>query len=195
MFLKESPWFMSDFVRQLSERILILDGAMGTMVQSCCGTKPNEDCQNTDALNLTHPEWIEDILRQYAEAGAHILTTNSFGCNTLVQQRHGMADKAPQMTLAAARIARKVADEVLSQRRAQGDDSPLFVSGSVGPTGISLTMAHDASDPTLRECDFNQFKEAAKEQIAALIEGGVDIIQLETCFDALNVKAVIVALE
>ncbi|MBQ1209313.1 MAG: methionine synthase [Bacteroidales bacterium] len=186
---------MSDFVRQLSERILILDGAMGTMVQSCCGTKPNEDCQNTDALNLTHPEWIEDILRQYAEAGAHILTTNSFGCNTLVQQRHGMADKAPQMAFAAARIARKIADEVLSQRRAQGDDSPLFVSGSVGPTGISLTMAHDATDPTLRECDFNQFKEAAKEQIAALIEGGVDIIQLETCFDALNVKAVIVALE
>lgn len=190
---------MSDFVRLLSERILILDGAMGTMVQTCCPLSEKgqneDDCHNTDALNLSHPDWIENILMQYAEAGANILTTNSFGCNSLVQQRHGKAEDAPKMAYAAAAIARKVADAALAQRRAAGDNNPLFVSGGIGPTGISLTMPHDASDPTLRECDFIRFKDAVKEQIAALMEGGVDLIQFETCFDALNTKAAIVALD
>ena len=213
------------FVSALSRRILILDGGMGTMVQQllgegwkgcgcghCHGSHDDrsamaeglsgvtakggdDDFENTDALNLSHPELIAEIHRRYALAGADILTTNSFGCNALVQARHGRAAEAPMMALAAARIARKVADEQTALRKAEGLDRPVYVSGGIGPTGVSLTMSSDANDPAFREVDFTTFKEAMKAQIAALVEGGVDLIQLETCFDALNAKAVIKALE
>nr|MCR4564613.1 homocysteine S-methyltransferase family protein [Bacteroidales bacterium] len=178
------------FCEALSRRILILDGAMGTMVQALgCQT------ENTDELNLSQPSLIGTILRQYAEVGADIITTNSFGCNALVQRRHKRSEDAPAMALAAARLARRAADEEYARRLASGENRPVYVAGSIGPTGLSLTMATDASDPSLRESDFLSFKEAAKAQIAALVEGGVDLIQLETCFDALNTKAAICALE
>ncbi len=178
------------FCEALERRILILDGAMGTMVQAL-------GCQseNTDELNLSQPSLIGTILRQYAEVGADIITTNSFGCNALVQRRHNRSEDAPTMALAAARLARRAADEEYARRLASGENRPVYVAGSIGPTGLSLTMATDASDPSLRESDFLSFKEAAKAQIAALVEGGVDLIQLETCFDALNTKAAICALE
>lgn len=178
------------FCEALERRILILDGAMGTMVQAL-------GCQseNTDELNLSQPSLIGTILRQYAEVGADIITTNSFGCNALVQRRHNRSEDAPAMALAAARLARRAADEEYARRLASGENRPVYVAGSIGPTGLSLTMATDASDPSLRESDFLSFKEAAKAQIAALVEGGVDLIQLETCFDALNTKAAICALE
>ncbi|MBO7510159.1 MAG: homocysteine S-methyltransferase family protein, partial [Bacteroidales bacterium] len=178
------------FCEALERRILILDGAMGTMVQAL-------GCQseNTDELNLSRPSLIGTILRQYAEVGADIITTNSFGCNALVQRRHNRSEDAPAMALAAARLARRAADEEYARRLASGENRPVYVAGSIGPTGLSLTMATDASDPSLRESDFLSFKEAAKAQIAALVEGGVDLIQLETCFDALNTKAAICALE
>ncbi len=174
----------------LSRRILILDGAMGTMVQSL-----GAQTENTDELNLTQPSLIGGILQQYADVGADIITTNSFGCNALVQRRHQRAEDAPAMALAAARLARRAADRAYARRLERGEDRPVYVSGSVGPTGLSLTMATDASDPAYRESDFDTFKEAAKAQITALVEGGVDLIQLETCFDALNTKAAICALE
>lgn len=178
------------FCEALERRILILDGAMGTMVQALgCQT------ENTDELNLSQPSLIGTILRQYAEVGADIITTNSFGCNALVQQRHNRPEDAPAMALAAARLARRAADEEYARRLASGENRPVYVAGSIGPTGLSLTMATDASDPSLRESDFLSFKEAIKAQIAALMEGGVDVIQLETCFDALNAKAAICALE
>ncbi len=174
----------------LARRILILDGAMGTMVQALgCQT------ENTDELNLSQPSLIATILRQYAEVGADIITTNSFGCNALVQRRHNRSEDAPAMALAAARTARRAADAEYARRLAAGENRPVYVAGSIGPTGLSLTMATDASDPSLRESDFLSFKEAMKAQIAALVEGGVDVIQLETCFDALNTKAAICALE
>lgn len=178
------------FCEALSRRILILDGAMGTMVQAL-------GCQseNTDELNLSQPSLIGTILRQYAEVGADIITTNSFGCNALVQRRHNRSEDAPAMALAAARLARRAADEEYTRRLASGENRPVYVAGSIGPTGLSLTMATDASDPSRRESDFFSFKEAIKAQIAALMEGGVDVIQLETCFDALNAKAAICALE
>ncbi|MBQ7517223.1 MAG: homocysteine S-methyltransferase family protein, partial [Bacteroidales bacterium] len=178
------------FCEALERRILILDGAMGTMVQAL-------GCQseNTDELNLSQPSLIGTILRQYAEVGADIITTNSFGCNALVQRRHNRSEDAPAMALAAARLARRAADEEYARRLASGENRPVYVAGSIGPTGLSLTMATDASDPSLRESDFLSFNEAAKAQIAALVEGGVDLIQLETCFDALNTKAAICALE
>lgn len=174
----------------LSRRILILDGAMGTMVQSL-----GAQTDNTDELNLAQPSLVGRILLQYAEVGADIITTNSFGCNSLVQRRHQRAEDAPAMALAAARLARSAADRAYARRLAAGEDRPVYVAGSIGPTGLSLTMATDASDPAYRACDFKGFKEAAKEQITALVEGGVDVLLLETCFDALNAKAVICALE
>lgn len=174
----------------LSRRILILDGAMGTMVQLT-----GVQTENTDELNLSRPSLVSRILQQYADAGADIITTNSFGCNALVQQRHQRAEDAPMMALAAARLARRAADEEYARRFASGENRPVYVAGSIGPTGLSLTMATDATDPSLRESDFLTFKEAAKAQIAALVEGGVDVILLETCFDALNAKAMICAFE
>ncbi len=178
------------FCEALERRILILDGAMGTMVQAL-------GCQreNTDELNLSQPSLIGTILRQYAEVGADIITTNSFGCNALVQRRHNRSEEAPAMALTAARLARRAADDEYARRLAAGENRPVYVAGSVGPTGLSLTMATDASDPSLRESDFLSFQDAAKAQMTALVEGGVDVILLETCFDALNTKAAICALE
>lgn len=189
----DHPSGRPSFEQALAGRILILDGAMGTMVQNW--NLPQADAQNTDALNLTRPSLVGDILGRYARVGADIITTNSFGCNALVQRRHGRAADAAAMALAAARLARGVADREYARRLQEGADRPVYVAGSAGPTGVSLTMPSDAADPAVRECDFLPFKEAVKEQVAALVEGGADLILLETCFDALNTKAAIIALE
>ena len=165
----------------LQEKILILDGATGTMIQKA-GVK--EECN--ERLNLTRPDIILGIHEQYIAAGADIIETNSFGANRICLGEYGLADKARQLAFEAARIARSAADAAPRE---------VFVAGSVGPTGKSLSLASDASDPTLREYDFEAMRESYGEQIGALIEGGADLILLETCFDALNAKAAIRALE
>ena len=160
----------------LKERILVLDGAMGTMLQAR-GLQGN-----SELFNLTHPGIIEEIHREYIEAGADIITTNSFGANSISQKELGCRDRADEMAFEAARIARKAAD---------GAGRKVWVAGSVGPTGKSLSLAQDLGDPAFREYSFDRMAEAFSRQIRALEDGGADIILLETCFDALNAKAAI----
>ena len=168
------------FREDLSKRILILDGAMGTMIQERGLYGDNE------LLNLTHPEVIAGIHDDYIAAGADIIETNSFGANSISQQEYGHAGDAFSMAFESARIARRSADAAPRK---------VWVAGCVGPTGRSLTLASDASDPAFRRTGFDEMQQVYAEQIRALVEGGVDIILLETWFDALNAKAAIKALE
>jgi len=170
-----------DFLSSPCSRILVLDGAMGTMLQ-----KKGLSGGDNELLNLTHPEAILDIHREYINAGADIIETNSFGANALSQAEYGHSDDAFTLSLEAARIARKAADEASKK---------VWVAGSVGPTGVCLTLASDVANPTFREVDFATMTEVYLQQISGLVKGGVDLILLETCFDALNVKAAIQAIE
>ena len=170
-----------DFKQALSERILILDGAMGTMLQSR-GLSGGDN----ELLNLTHPDAIRSIHLDYIQAGADIIETNSFGANRISQDEYGRAGQASRMAYEAARIARSAADSA---------GRKIWVAGSVGPTGKSLTLASAADDPTYRGISFDEMADVYGEQIRSLEEGGADLIILETCFDALNAKAAIYAME
>ena len=170
--------------------IKLLDGAMGTVLQQRFqgGDAP---AGPAETLNLSHPEVIADIHREYIAAGADIIETNTFNANRISLEAHGLADKARELALAGARIARKVAEEPTVELTGR----KIRVAGSVGPTSRSLTMPSDISRPQWREVDFDTMAEAYREQIEALIEGGVDLILVETCFDALNAKAALYALQ
>ena len=162
------------------QRILILDGAMGTMIGEMMGK-----VGNSDALNLTHPEVIATIHRQYLEAGADIITTNTFSAQRISQADYHQEAEARQMALEGARIARRCADEFSSLEK------PRFVAGSMGPTNKTCSMSPDVSNPALRELDYDTLFEAYNEEADALIEGGVDALLIETIFDTLNAKVAI----
>lgn len=170
---------MHDIRTELSKRILILDGAMGTMLQ-------RKGLQgNSESFNLTNPETIGEIHNEYIEAGADIITTNSFSANSISQSEYNLSDKAGQMAEAAARIARKAADEAPRK---------IWVAGSVGPTSKSLSLAQNINDPVFRPYSFDGMAEAFEVQIRGLVKGGVDLLLFETCFDALNTKAALYAI-
>lgn len=170
---------MHDIRTELSKRILILDGAMGTMLQ-------RKGLQgNSESFNLTNPETIGEIHNEYIEAGADIITANSFSANSISQSEYNLAEKAGQMAEAAARIARKAAGEAPRK---------VWVAGSVGPTSKSLSLAQNINDPVFRPYSFDGMAEAFERQIRGLINGGVDLLLFETCFDALNTKAALYAL-
>ena len=162
------------------QRILILDGAMGTMIGEKVGK-----VGNSDELNLTRPEVIAGIHRQYLEAGADIITTNTFSAQRISQADYHMEEQAREMALAGARIARQCADEFSSP------DKPRLVAGSIGPTNKTCSMSPDVSNPALRELDYDTLYEAYYEEADALIEGGVDALLIETIFDTLNAKVAI----
>ena len=159
------------------ERILILDGAMGTMIGELTGKTGN-----SDELNLTNPELIEDIHRRYLKAGADIITTNTFSSQRISQADYHLESKAREMALEGARIARKCADEFCSS------DKPRFVAGSIGPTNKTCSMSPDVSNPALRDLTYDELYEVYFEEADALIEGGVDALLIETIFDTLNAK-------
>lgn len=170
---------MHDIRTELSKRILILDGAMGTMLQ-------RKGLQgNSESFNLTNPETIGEIHNEYIEAGADIITANSFSANSISQSEYNLSEKAGLMAEAAARIARKAADEAPRK---------IWVAGSVGPTSKSLSLAQNINDPIFRPYSFDEMAEAFERQIRGLINGGVDLLLFETCFDALNTKAALYAL-
>lgn len=170
---------MHDIRTELSKRILILDGAMGTMLQ-------RKGLQgNSESFNLTNPETIGEIHNEYIEAGADIITANSFSANSISQSEYNLSEKAGQMAEAAARIARKAAGEAPRK---------VWVAGSVGPTSKSLSLAQNINDPVFRPYSFDGMAEAFEVQIRGLINGGVDLLLFETCFDALNTKAALYAL-
>lgn len=170
---------MHDIRTELSKRILILDGAMGTMLQ-------RKGLQgNSESFNLTNPETIGEIHNEYIEAGADIITANSFSANSISQSEYNLSEKAGLMAEAAARIARKAAGEAPRK---------IWVAGSVGPTSKSLSLAQNINDPIFRPYSFDGMAEAFEVQIRGLVKGGVDLLLFETCFDALNTKAALYAI-
>ena len=165
---------------QLEDRILVLDGAMGTMVGAVMGK-----VGNTDELNLTRPDIIAEIHRKYLDAGADIITTNTFSSQRISQADYHLEDSARQMALEGARIARRMADEFSTEEK------PRFVAGSIGPTNKTLSMSPDVSNPAAREITYDELLEAYMEQADGLVEGGVDTLLIETIFDTLNAKCAI----
>ena len=188
--------------RLLSKRILLLDGAMGTMLQRHKLTEADfrgdrfkdhsHDLRgDNDLLALTRPDVILSVHRQYLEAGADIIETNSFNAQAISQADYGLESIAYELNVAAARLARQAADEYTAQTPAR----PRFVAGSMGPTNRILSISPDVNNPAFRNMTFDQLREAFKTQIRGLIDGGVDLLLFETIVDTLNVKAGIVAME
>jgi 5-methyltetrahydrofolate--homocysteine methyltransferase len=188
--------------RAAQERILILDGAMGTMIQnhqlseadyrgSRFANWPSDLKGNNDLLVLTQPAIIEGIHRAYFEAGADIAETNTFNSNRISMADYGMEALAAEMNKAAAQLARKVADDFT----AHNPQKPRFVAGSIGPTNRTASLSPDVNRPGFRAIDFDELRAAYLEQVLALMEGGVDALLVETIFDTLNAKAALFAIE
>lgn len=186
----------------INERILVLDGAMGTMIQQYNLSEadfrgerfkdiPGQLKGNNDMLCLTRPDAIEEIHRKYLEAGADIIETNTFNATSVSMADYHMQPYCREINLAAARLARKVADEFT----AKTPGKPRFVAGSVGPTNKTCSMSPDVNNPAFRALTFDELADAYREQMEALLEGGVDAILIETIFDTLNAKAAILAAE
>ena len=180
----------------LKSRILVLDGAMGTMIQRYKLTeeqykgerfKNSEKLQkgNNDLLTLTQPAIIEQIHREYLEAGADIIETNTFNSTSVSMEDYGMQEHVRELNFEAAKIARKVADEFTNKK----PDKPRYVAGSIGPTNKTTSMSPRVDDPMYRDVTFDDLLTSYEEQIEALMDGGIDVILLETVFDTLNAKA------
>ena len=186
----------------LKKRILILDGAMGTMIQR--HKLEEEDFRkgwfenhthplkgNNDLLSLTRPEIIEDIHRQYFEAGADIAETNTFSGTWIAQADYSLEKYVYDINFHSAQIAKKVAQEFTEK----DPSKPRFVAGSIGPTNRTASISPDVNDPGFRGISFDQLVDAYTEQVNALIDGGVDILLVETVFDTLNAKAALFAID
>lgn len=184
----------------MRQRVLILDGAMGTMIQSYNLTEedyrgerfkdlPGLQKGNNDLLVISRPDVIGDIHRRYLEAGADIIETNSFSSQRISMEDYGACDYCHELNVSAARLARKYADDFT----AKNPEKPRFVAGSIGPTNKTCSLSPDVNNPALRNITFDELASAYKDQIKALIEGGVDILLIETIFDTLNAKAALFA--
>jgi 5-methyltetrahydrofolate--homocysteine methyltransferase len=184
----------------LAQRIVVLDGAMGTMIQryklgeaDYRGARfkdhPSDLKGNNDMLQLSKPEVILEIHEQYLEAGADIIETNTFGATTVAQDDYGLGAFAREMNVAAARLARQACDKFSSA------DKPRFVAGALGPTPKTASISPDVNDPAARNVTFDELKTAYYEQASGLLEGGCDLFLVETIFDTLNAKAAIFALD
>jgi 5-methyltetrahydrofolate--homocysteine methyltransferase len=184
----------------LAQRILILDGAMGTMIQRFKLTEadfrgerfkdhPQDLKNNGELLNLTRPDVIRDIHEGYLAAGADIIETNTFGATSIAQDDYQLGPLAREMNLAAAKIARAAADKF------SAPDKPRFVAGALGPTPRTASISPDVNDPGARNVDFETLRAAYYEQVEALVEGGSDLLLVETIFDTLNAKAALFAID
>ena len=199
MSLPESEIFAT-LRQQLASRILILDGAMGTMIQryklgeaDYRGTRfadfAHDVKGNNELLVLTQPQVIQEIHEQYLAAGADLIETNTFGATSIAQEDYGLAELAHEMNVAAARLARQAADAHATPGR------PRFVAGALGPTPRTASISPDVNDPGARNVSFDELRAAYREQASALLEGGCDLFLVETIFDTLNAKAAIFALD
>jgi 5-methyltetrahydrofolate--homocysteine methyltransferase len=182
---------------EAAKRILIKDGAYGTSIQDkklksedYCGRLDllKDQRGNNDLLNITKPEVVRSICESFADAGAEILATNTFNANAISQADYGAEALVGQINRASAAIMREVAD-IYSAR----DGKPRWVAGALGPTNKTLSLSPNVNDPGFREVDFDQVKAVYREQIDALVEGGVDFILIETIFDTLNAKSAVMA--
>lgn len=184
----------------LAQRIAILDGAMGTMIQRFKLTEEQyrgerfKDFErdvkgNNELLSLTRPDVISDIHEGYLAAGADLIETNTFGATTIAQEDYKMAHLAREMNLASAKLARAACDKFSTP------DKPRFVAGALGPTPKTASISPDVNDPGARNVDFESLRAAYYEQTEALVEGGADVILVETIFDTLNAKAALFAVD
>jgi 5-methyltetrahydrofolate--homocysteine methyltransferase len=184
----------------LRERIVVIDGAMGTMIQryqlgeadyrgARFADHPKDLKGNNELLQFTRPDVLREIHAQYLAAGADIIETNTFGATSIAQEDYGLAPLAREMNVAAARLARECADA------ASTPDKPRFVAGAMGPTPRTASISPDVNDPGARNVDFETLRAAYLEQADGLLEGGVDLFLVETIFDTLNAKAAIFALD
>ncbi len=192
----------SQLEKALGERIVMMDGAMGTMIQrhklqekdfrgELYANHPSDLKGNNDLLCLTRPDVIGAIHRAYLEAGAGIIETNTFNSTSISQADYGLEGAVRDINLAAARLARKVTDEYL----AANPGKVAWVAGAVGPTNRTASMSPDVNRPEYRAVTFTQLANSYGEQVRALIEGGVDVLLPETTFDTLNLKAALWAME
>ncbi len=188
----------TELEKAIKERILILDGAMGTMIQRHkleeedfrLGAFENHDKSlkgNNDLLSITRPDIIKDIHRQYFLAGADIVETNTFSGTWIAQADYGLEEAVYRINFESAKIAKEVANEF--------KDKPRFVAGSIGPTNRTASISPDVNDPGFRAISFDELVGAYKDQVNALMDGGVDILLVETIFDTLNAKAALYAID
>ena len=193
---------MSKIYQALQERILILDGAMGTMLQQYDFSEadfrgdrfkdyPSPLKGNNDLLSLTQPNAIAEVHKKYFEAGADIIETNTFSGTTIAMADYNMENLVYELNYESARIAKQVANEFTKKE----PHKPRFVAGSIGPTNRTASMSPDVNDPGYRAVTFDELRVAYKEQVEALVEGGSDILLVETVFDTLNAKAALFAIE
>ncbi|MEZ5645361.1 MAG: homocysteine S-methyltransferase family protein [Burkholderiaceae bacterium] len=184
----------------LKQRIVVLDGAMGTMIQRFKLDEAqyrgerfkdfHKDVKgNNELLSLTRPDVIRDIHEGYLAAGADIVETNTFGATTIAQEDYDMADLAYEMNVASARIAREACDKFSTP------DRPRFVAGALGPTPRTASISPDVNDPGARNVTFEQLRAAYLEQVCGLVAGGADLLLVETIFDTLNAKAALFAID
>jgi len=186
----------------LSQRILILDGAMGTMIQQYklqeddfrgnthrFDNHPIDLKGNNELLSITKPEVILEIHQKYLAAGADIIETNTFGATTVAQEDYHLAEVAREMNLASAKLARQACDQYSTP------DKPRFVAGALGPTPKTASISPDVNDPGARNVDFETLRKAYYEQVEVLVEGGIDLLLVETVFDTLNAKAALFAID
>jgi 5-methyltetrahydrofolate--homocysteine methyltransferase len=184
----------------LRQRIVVIDGAMGTMIQryklqeadfrgTLLRDHPRDVKGNNELLQLVKPEVLREIHSQYLAAGADIIETNTFGATSVAQEDYGLAHLAREMNVAAARLARECAD------RYETPDKPRFVAGALGPTPRTASISPDVNDPGARNVHFDELRAAYREQAEGLVEGGADLFLVETIFDTLNAKAAIFALD
>ena len=184
----------------LNQRIVILDGAMGTMIQrfklgeaDYRGERfkdfPKDVKGNNELLSLTRPDVIRDIHEGYLAAGADLIETNTFGATTVAQEDYGMADLAREMNLASARLAKAACEKFSTP------DKPRYAAGALGPTPKTASISPDVNDPGARNVTFEELRHAYYEQVEALVEGGVDVLLVETIFDTLNAKAALFAID
>ncbi|WP_299617265.1 homocysteine S-methyltransferase family protein [uncultured Tenacibaculum sp.] len=187
---------------EIQKRILVLDGAMGTMLQEFKFTE--EDFRgerftshhiplkgNNDLLSITQPEAVKSVHRKYLEAGADIIETNTFSGTTIAMADYDMEDLVYELNFQSAKIAKEVADEFT----AKNPEQPRFVAGSIGPTNRTASLSPDVNKPEYRAVTFDDLRIAYKQQVEALLDGGSDVLLVETIFDTLNAKAAIFAIE
>ena len=193
---------MSKIQQALQQRILVLDGAMGTILQRYKFTEedfrgerfkdyPTPLQGNNDLLSITQPKAIKDTHAKYFEAGADIVETNTFSGTTIAMADYQMENLVYELNYQSAKIAKEVANEFTKK----DPNKPRFVAGSIGPTNRTASMSPDVNDPGYRAVTFNELRIAYKQQIEALVDGGVDLLLVETVFDTLNAKAALFAIE
>ena len=193
---------MSNIYQEIQKRILVLDGAMGTMLQEYKFTEedfrgerfkdyPTPLQGNNDLLSITQPEAVKEVHRKYFAAGADIVETNTFSGTTIAMADYQMEELVYELNYESARIAKEVADEFTAKE----PHKPRFVAGSIGPTNRTASMSPDVNDPGYRAVTFEELRIAYKQQVEALIDGGSDILLVETVFDTLNAKAALFAIE